>query len=166
MPQELSFDVVSKVDAHVIDECVQVAMKEIVNRFDFKNSISRIEFNAKELALTVTSDDEFKLRSVLQILDLRLAKRGVPLKNLQPQKIETALGGTVRQVVKVQHGIPSDKAKELVADIKKAKLKVTASIQADQVRVASRSKDELQAAMALLRGKDFGLAIQFTNFRS
>ena len=165
MAQDFSFDVVSKVDPNLVSECVQVAMKEIANRFDFKGSISKIEFNMKDLALTVTSDDEFKLKNVMDILNTRLAKRGLPLKNFKPQKLETALGGAVRQVVKVQQGIPSDKAKELVAEIKKTGLKVTPSIQADQVRVTSRSKDELQSAMALLKGKDFGVDLQFTNYR-
>lgn len=165
MAQDFSFDAVSKVDANVVGECVQVAMKEIGNRFDFKGSISKIEFNPKELVLTVTSDDEFKLKSVLDVLNTRLAKRGLPLKNFKPRKLETALGGAVRQEVKVQQGIPSDKAKEIASEIKKSGLKVQAAIQSDQLRVSGRSKDELQSAMALLRGKDFGLDLQFTNYR-
>jgi uncharacterized protein YajQ (UPF0234 family) len=165
MASDFSFDVVSKVDANLVEECVQVAMKEIGNRFDFKGSISKIEFNQKELALTVTSDDEFKLKAVHDILNTRLAKRGLPLKNFQPQKLETALGGTVRQVVKVQQGIPSDKAKEMVAAIKKSGAKVQAAIQGDQLRVTSRSKDSLQEAMGVLRQGSFGVDLQFTNYR-
>ncbi|MBI4349307.1 MAG: YajQ family cyclic di-GMP-binding protein, partial [Elusimicrobia bacterium] len=137
----------------------------IVNRFDFKGSISKIELNAKELTLTVTSDDEFKLKAVHDVLNTRLAKRGLPLKNFVPQKLETALGGTVRQTVKVQQGIPSDKAKEMVAAIKKSGIKVQAAIQGDQLRVTSRSKDSLQEAMGVLRGGSFGVDLQFTNYR-
>ena len=108
---------------------------------------------------------QFKLKAVLDVLNTRLAKRGLPLKNFVPQKLETALGGTVRQVVKVQQGIPSDKAKEMVAAVKKSGLKVQASIQADQLRVTSRSKDSLQETMALLKGGCFGVDLQFTNYR-
>ena len=165
MPSDFSFDVVSKVDVNVVDECVQIAMKEIGTRFDFKGSISRIELNPKELTITLTSDDEFKLKAVLDVLNTRLAKRGLPLKNFAPQKIETALGGAVRQPVKVQQGIPSEKAKEIVAAVKKSGLKVQASIQGDQLRVTSRSKDALQEAMGLLRGGSFGIDLQFTNYR-
>lgn len=165
MATDFSFDVVSKVDVNLVDECVQVAMKEITNRFDFKGSISKIEFNPKDLVLTVTSDDEFKLKAVLDVLNTRLAKRGLPLKNFQPGKLETALGGAVRQAVKVQQGIPSDKAKEMVAAIKKSGEKVQAQIQGDQLRITSRSKDSLQAAMGILRSGSFGVDLQFTNYR-
>ena len=165
MADDFSFDVVSKVDPNLVGECVAVAMKELTNRFDFKGSISNIEFNQKDLALTITSEDEFKMTNVMDILNTRLAKRGLPLKNFKPQKLETALGGAVRQVVKIQNGIPSDKAKELVAEIKKSGLKVNPSIQAEQVRVVSRSKDALQQTMGLLKAKDFGIDLQFTNYR-
>ena len=165
MAQDFSFDVVSKVDANLIGECVQVAMKEISNRFDFKGSISKIEWNQKDMALTVTSDDEFKLKNVMDVLNTRMAKRGVPLKNFDPQKLETALGGAVRQVIKAQNGIPSDKAKEIVAAIKKSGLKVQAAIQGDQLRVSGRSKDDLQSAMAVMKGGDFGIDLQFANYR-
>lgn len=165
MAQDFSFDVVSKVDPNIIGECVQVSMKEISNRFDFKGSISKIEFDQKDLALTVTSEDEFKLKNVMDILNTRMAKRGLPLKNFKPQKLETALGGAVRQVVKAQNGIPSEKAKEIAAEVKKSGLKVQAAIQGDQLRVCGRSKDDLQSAIAMLKGKDFGVDLQFTNYR-
>ncbi len=165
MAQDFSFDVVSKVDLHVVEECVQAAIKEIGTRFDFKGSVSKIEFDQKGPALSVTADDEFKLKSVHDILNTRLAKRGLPLKNFAPQKIEAALGGSVRQAVKVQQGIPSDKAKEIVAAIKKSGLKVQASIQGDQLRVSSKSKDALQQAIALLKAGSFGVELQFTNYR-
>jgi len=165
MAQDFSFDVVSKIDANLVSECVQVAMKELTNRFDFKGSISKIEFNQKDLALTVTSEDEFKLKNVMDILNTRMAKRGLPLRNFKPEKLETALGGTVRQLIKAQNGIPSDKAKEIAAEVKKSGLKVQAAIQGDQLRVSGKSKDDLQATMTLLKGKDFSLDLQFTNYR-
>jgi uncharacterized protein YajQ (UPF0234 family) len=165
MAQEFTFDVVSKVDLQEVSNAVQQAGKEIGTRFDFRGSKSRIDWNEKELALTLTSDDESKLKSVVDILETRLVKRGIAVKSLDYGRIEPAAGATVRQVAKVQQGIPTEKAKEIVKAIKDQKLKVQASIQADQVRVAGRSKDELQTAMALLRGRDFGVPLQFTNYR-
>lgn len=165
MAQDFSFDVVSKVDLQEVSNAVQQASKEIATRFDFRGSASKIEWNEKELALTLISDDAHKLKSVVDILESKLVKRGVAIKSLDFGKVEDAAGGTVRQAVKVQQGIPSEKAKEIVKAIKDRKLKVQASIQADQVRVAGRNKDDLQAAIALLRGADFGLPLQFTNYR-
>ena len=165
MAQEFSFDVVSKVDLQEVANAVQQAGKEIATRFDFRGSASGIEWNEKELALTLISDDEHKLKSVVDILETRLVKRGVAIKALDFGKIEPAAGATVRQVVKIQQGIASEKAKEIVKAIKDRKLKVQASIQADQVRVVGRSKDELQEVQTLLRGGDFGLPIQFVNYR-
>ena len=165
MAQEFSFDVVSKVDLQEVSNAVQQASKEIVTRFDFRGSKSKIEWNDKELELTLTSDDEHKLKSVVDILETRLVKRGIVPKSLDFQKVEPAGGNTVRQIVKIQQGIPSEKAKEIVKAIKDRKMKVQASIQADQVRVSGRAKDELQEVMALLRGGDFGVPLQFTNYR-
>ncbi|HYX20339.1 MAG TPA: YajQ family cyclic di-GMP-binding protein [Thermoanaerobaculia bacterium] len=165
MAQEFSFDVVSKVDLQEVSNAVQQAGKEIGTRFDFRGSKSRIDWNEKDLALTLTSDDESKLKSVVDILETRLVKRGIAVKALDYGKIEPAAGATVRQVAKVQQGIPTEKAKEIVKAIKDQKLKVQASIQADQVRIAGRSKDDLQTVMALLRGRDFGVPLQFTNYR-
>lgn len=165
MADEFSFDVVSKVNLQFVHEGVQTALKEILNRYDFKDTDSSIEFNEKELSLTLQSKDEHRLKALLDVLLMRLAKRGVPLKNFSPQKMESALGGTARQLVKVTQGIPSDKAREIVAEVKKSGLKVQASVQGDQLRVASRSKDVLQQAIVLLKGKDFGLDLQFTNYR-
>jgi uncharacterized protein YajQ (UPF0234 family) len=165
MATEFSFDVVSKVDMQAVEDATHTAVKELGNRFDFRGSISKIELDAKEMTFTLTSEDDMKLRNLYDILQTRLSKRGVPLKNLSPQKIEPALGGNLRQVIKIQQGIPSEKAKEMTAEIKKSGLKVQPSIQADQLRVTSRSKDSLQEAMSLLRGKDFGLDLQFTNYR-
>jgi cyclic-di-GMP-binding protein len=165
MAQDFSFDVVSRVDLQEISNAVQQASKEIATRFDFRGSASRIEWNEKDLALILTSDDGHKLKSVVDILETRLVKRGIAVKALDFGTVEDAAGGTVRQKVQVQQGIPSEKAKSIVKAIKDRKLKVQASIQADQVRVAGRNKDELQEAIALLKAGDFGLPLQFTNYR-
>ncbi|MHB2025022.1 MAG: YajQ family cyclic di-GMP-binding protein [Elusimicrobiota bacterium] len=165
MPQEFSFDVVSEVDLNVVNECVNVAMKEILNRFDFKDAKASLEVDAKEKKIIVRASDEYKIDAALDVLNTRLAKRGLPLKNFTKGKIEQALGQTARAPVSIQSGIPTDKAKEIAAAIKQAKIKANASIQGDQVRVASKSKDDLQAAMALLRAGNFGVELQFKNFR-
>lgn len=162
---DFSFDVVSKVELTLVEESISNAMKEIINRYDFKDTNSLIELNSKELTITMTSSDEFKVKSLYDVLLTRLSKRGLPLKNFQPQKTENALGGRARQTVKIQQGIPQEKAKEITKTIKDAKLKVNASIQGDTVRVSSKSKDELQNTIALLREKDFGITLQFTNYR-
>jgi len=165
MAQEFSFDVVSKVDLQEVLNAVQQDSKEIATRFDFRGSASKVEWNEKELTLTLTSDDAHKLKSVVDILETRLVKRGIAVKSLEYGKIEDAAGGTVRQTAKIQQGIPSEKAKDIVRTIKDRKLKVQAAIQADQVRVSGRNKDDLQAVMTLLRGGDYGLPLQFTNYR-
>jgi hypothetical protein len=165
MAQEFSFDVVSKVDLQEVLNAVQQASKEIATRFDFRGSKSKIEWNEKELELTLTSDDEGKLKSVKDILETRLVKRGVAVKSLDYQKVEPAAMGTVRQVVKIQQGIASEKDKEMVKAIKDRKLKVQAAIQGDQLRVSGRAKDDLQEVMSLLRAGDFGVPLQFTNYR-
>ena len=164
MAAENSFDIVSKIDMAEVTNAVTQAMKEISQRFDFKGSKSNIE-QEKE-ALVVLSDDEYKLKSVVDILQGKLVKRGVPTKNLSYGKVEAALSGTVRQRITMQQGIPTDKAKEVVKAIKDAKIKVQASIQADQVRVSGKNRDDLQAVIQLLKGKDFGVELQFTNYRS
>ncbi|MDH4161873.1 MAG: YajQ family cyclic di-GMP-binding protein [Nitrospirota bacterium] len=164
MAAENSFDIVSKIEMTEVTNAVTQATKEISQRFDFKGSKS--EITQEKDALVVLSDDEYKLKSVIDILQAKLVKRGVPVKNLTYGKIEPALGGTVRQRVTLQQGIPSDKAKEIVKAIKDAKMKVQAAIQADQVRVSGKNRDDLQAVIALLKGKDFGIELQFTNYRS
>ncbi|MDQ6800146.1 MAG: YajQ family cyclic di-GMP-binding protein [Acidobacteriota bacterium] len=163
MPQEFSFDVVSKTDLQEVANAIQQAQKELAQRFDFKGSKSSIELAAEEI--TLTSDDEGKLRSVKDILETRLVKRKVSLKALDYATVEQAAGATVRQKAKIVQGIETEKAKAIVRTIKDAKLKVQASIQADQVRVVGRSKDDLQKAMALVRENDFGIPLQFTNYR-
>jgi uncharacterized protein YajQ (UPF0234 family) len=165
MADEFSFDVVSKVNMQFVSEGVQTAMKEIVNRFDFKDTRSLIELKERESQLVLESSDEFKLRALYDILAARLAKRGVPLKNLDPQKAEASLGGRARQIVKITQGIPGDKAREVVADLKKSGLKVQAAVQGDQMRVTSRSKDLLQQAISRIKAKNYGLDLQFTNYR-
>ncbi len=163
MPQEFSFDVVSKTDMQEVANAIQQAQKELAQRFDFKGSKSSIEFSAEEIVLN--SDDEGKLRSVKDIVETKLVKRNVSLKALDYGKVEQAAGATVRQRAKIVQGIEIEKAKAIVKTIKDAKLKVQASIQSDQVRVVGRSKDDLQKAMALVRENDFGIPLQFTNYR-
>jgi uncharacterized protein YajQ (UPF0234 family) len=163
MAQEFSFDVVSKTDMQEVANAIQQAQKELAQRFDFKGSKSSIELTAGEIILI--SDDEGKLRSVKDIVETKLVKRKVSLKALEYGQVEQAAGGTVRQHAKIVQGIEIEKAKAVVRTIKDAKLKVQASIQSDQVRVIGRSKDDLQKAIALLRENDFGIPLQFTNYR-
>lgn len=165
MASECSFDVVSKVDMDEVKNAVTQATKEIGQRFDFKGSISRIELK-DEGALTLTSDDEVRLKAVIDVLQGKLVKRGVSIRAMEFGKLEPAAKGSVRQEVKILQGIPVEKAKALVKTLKDSKLKVQGSIQGDQVRVSGKSKDDLQDAMALLKKNDQGLDLQFTNFRS
>lgn len=163
MAQEFSFDIVSKTELQEVANAIQQAQKELAQRFDFKGSKSAIELNADEIVLI--SDDEGKLRSVKDIVESKLVKRKVSLKALDYAKVEPSAGGTVRLRAKIVQGIESEKAKAIVKTIKDAKLKVQASIQADQVRITGRSKDDLQKAMGLVRENDFGIPLQFTNYR-
>ena len=165
MANEFSFDVVSKVEYTVVDEAIAIAMKEVINRYDFKDSKSEINFDKKANSIMLQSCDDYKVKALYDVLLTKLSKRGLPLKNFEPQKIESALGGTARQAVKIQQGIPQDKAKEIVKAMKEQKLKANISIQGDTLRVTSKSKDELQNVMSILRGQDFGIALQFDNFR-
>ena len=165
VPQDFSFDVVSKVDLQAADDAVNTANKEISTRYDFKGSVSQISLDKKTGEITLLSDNEGKLKSVVDVLQSKIIKRGISLKSLEAGKIEQAEGSTVRQKHKILQGIAQDKAKQLVARIKETKLKVVPSIQGDQLRITSKSKDELQAAMALLRQDDAGVPLQFANFR-
>jgi cyclic-di-GMP-binding protein len=165
MAQQNTFDIVSQIDHAEVVNATNQALKEVQTRFDFKGSKSDIELEGRE-AIILTSDDEYKLKSLNEILQTKLVKRGVPLKGLTYGKIETALGGTVRQRIALQQGIPQDKAKEIVKFIKDTKLKVQSSIQGDAVRVAGRDRDILQEVIAALRDHDFGIDMQFTNYRS
>ncbi|HEV8435881.1 MAG TPA: YajQ family cyclic di-GMP-binding protein [Thermoanaerobaculia bacterium] len=163
MPQDFSFDVVSKTEMQEVANAVQQAQKELAQRFDFKGSKSSIELANDEL--TIVSDDEGKLKQVMDVLETKLVKRHVALKALDYGKIEAASMGTVRQKAKIVQGIESEKAKAIVKTIKDAKLKVQASIQADQVRITGRNKDDLQKAIALIKENDYGIPLQFTNYR-
>ena len=164
MAAENSFDVVSKIDMAEVTNAVTQALKEIGQRFDFKGSKSNITQEKDDLV--IASDDEYKLKSVIDILQAKLVKRGVPTRNISYGKLEPALSGTIRQRLTLQQGIPVDKAKEVVKAIKDAKLKVEASIQSDQVRVSGKSRDDLQTVIQFLKGKDFGIELQFENFRN
>ncbi len=165
MAQQNTFDIVSQIDHAEVVNAINQALKEVQTRFDFKGSKSNIELEGQE-AIILTSDDEFKLKSLNEILQTKLVKRGVPLKGLKYGKIETALGGTVRQRIALQQGIPQEKAKEIVKYIKDTKLKVQSSIQGDSVRVAGRDRDILQEVIAALKDHDFDIDMQFTNYRS
>jgi uncharacterized protein YajQ (UPF0234 family) len=161
-----SFDITSGVDMQEVDNAVNQARKEIAQRYDFKGSRAAIDLNRAENTITLTADDEFKMNAVWEILQGRLVRRGVPTKNLTPGEIERAANDTVRRVVTLQQGIPTEAAKEIVKFLKERKLKkVQAAIQADQVRVSSASKDDLQEAIRALREHDFGIALQFGNYR-
>ena len=165
MADEHSCDIVSKIDLQEVLNAVQQATKEISQRFDFKGSKSSIELNKEKHELTVISDDDLKLKTVLDILQTKLVKRGISLKALQYGKVEQASGGTVRQLITLQQGIPAEKAKEIVKIIKETKIKVQAEIQKDQVRLKGKKIDDLQAIMKILREKDLGIHIDFSNYR-
>jgi uncharacterized protein YajQ (UPF0234 family) len=162
---QYSFDVVSEVNMQELKNALDQATKEIKQRFDFKDSKTEITLKEKEKELVVISDDEYKMKAVHEIIKAKCVKRGVSLKAFQFGALEPALSGTVRQVAKIQSGLVSEKAKEISKAIKDSKLKVQAHIQGEQVRVLSKSKDDLQSAIAFLRGKDFGIDLQFTNYR-
>ena len=164
MAADNSFDIVSDVDLMEASNAVQQAMKEIRQRFDFKGSASEIKLEKE--TLTLTSDDENKLKSVIDILTGKLVKRGVSLRALDYGKIEPAAKGTVRQVVTIKKGIAAEKAKEIVKFIKGTGIRVQAAIQEDQVRVSGKNRDDLQAIIQAVKGHDFGLDLQFTNYRS
>lgn len=162
---EHSFDIVSKVDLQEVSNAVQQAVKEISQRFDFRGSKSSIELDKGNNVITIISDDEYKLKSVVDILESKLIKRKVPIKALSYGKVESALSGTVRQPVTLQQGIPTEKGKEIVKIIKNTKLKVQAEIQKDQLRVRAKKIDDLQSVMQLLKEKDMGIHLDFVNYR-
>ena len=164
MPEN-TFDIVSKIDLQEVSNAIQQALKEIHTRFDLKDSHSTIDLDAKE-GITMASKDEFKLKAVNDVLQQKLVKRGVPLKGLTYGAVEPAAGSSVRQKITMQQGIPVEKAREIVKRIKDTKKKVQASIQGDLVRVSSKDRDTLQEIIAMLRQQDFGIDMQFTNYRS
>jgi uncharacterized protein YajQ (UPF0234 family) len=163
--KDFSFDVVSQVDIQHVSEAVQVVSKEVGTRYDFRGTETKVELDQKAGTIQLKSADEFKLKALLDMLNGRLAKRGLPLKNFTPEKAESALGGNAKQLVKIVQGIPKDKAKTIVASIKKSGLKVQPSIQGEQLRISGKSKDALQETMDYLKTQDFGLSLQFENYR-
>lgn len=160
---EFSFDVVSRVDGQNLADAINQAQREIATRFDFKNSKSSVEL--ADMTITIVADDDMKLRNVIDIVQTKCVKRGVSLKALVFGKVEQASGGTLRQTVTCAQGIPKDKAKRIIDAIKNAKLKVSAQIQDEQIRVASKSKDELQKVISLVKGMPLEFPVQFVNYR-
>jgi hypothetical protein len=166
MAEPVSFDVTSEVDLQEVDNAVNQARKEVAQRYDFKGSKAAIDFNRGEGTLTLVADDEFKMRSLWELLEGRLVKRKVPVKNLKLGEIQRAANDTVRRDITLQQGIPSEAARAIVKFLKDRKMrKVQAAIQGDQVRISSPSRDELQEVIRLLREEDFGVALQFGNYR-
>lgn len=161
-----SFDVVSLIEMPEVNNAIQQAMKEVTTRYDLKDSKSAMELNEKEKKLTLSSADDYKLRAITEILQSKLIKRSVPVKNLTYGVVTPAAGSSVKQEVTLTSGIPIEKARDVVKKIKDSKLKVQASIQGDLVRVSGKDRDTLQQAIALLKGADFGIDLQFTNFRT
>ena len=166
MAQNSSFDVTTGVDLQEVDNAVNQAQKEIAQRYDFKGSKAAIEFKRAENLLELVADDDFRMRALFDVVQTKLIKRNVPVKNLDVGDVKQAGGDTVRREIKLKTALDSDTAKKVAAAIKDAKLKkVQAAIQGDQVRVSSPSRDDLQEAIALLRGKDFGVELKFGNYR-
>jgi cyclic-di-GMP-binding protein len=165
MPEN-TFDIVSKIDLAEVNNAVQQALKEIHQRYDLKDSKSDIQLNEKDNKIVLASADEFKLKAVTEVLEQKLVKRKVPLKGLSFGSINSAAGSSVRQEITLQQGITTEKAREIVKAVKDSKKKVQASIQGDFVRIAGKDRDTLQEVIALLRGHDFGIDMQFTNYRS
>lgn len=166
MATNCSFDVTSTVDLQEVDNALNQARKEIVQRYDFKGSKASIDFNRTESTITLVADDEFKMQALWEIVQGRMVKRNVPVKNLKLGDIVHAGGDTIKRVVTLQQGIPTEAAKDVVKFLKDRKLKkVQAAIQGDQLRISSASRDELQGVIALLKEQDFGIALQFGNFR-
>ena len=166
MAQDNSFDIVSKIDLQEVRNAIDQAIKEIRQRFDLKDSHSEINLTEGEKEIQLASANEYKLEAVKEILGQKLVKRGVSLKNLTYGKVEPAAGQSVRQKITLQQGIPSEKAKEIVRIVKDSKKKVQASIQGDTVRISGKDRDDLQAIIATLRGRDLGVDLQFTNYRT
>lgn len=165
MAQEHFFDIVSKIDLQEVSNAVQQAMKEMAQRFDFKGSKSNIELDRSGNEIHISSDDEYRLKSVIDILQGKLVKRKVPLRSLTYGKVEPSFSGTMKQSVSLQQGIPAEKAREIVKIIKNTKLKVQSEIQKDQLRIKSKKIDDLQSMIKLLKDQDFGIHMDFVNYR-
>lgn len=165
MAQQFSFDIVSEIDMQEMDNAINQATKEVIQRYDLKDSKSTIELNKNDMLLNVNSKDEYTLKTVVDILQNKFIKRGISLKALKYGEVEPAASGTAKQTITIQSGIEKDNAKKIVKMIKDAKLKVQAAIQDDQVRVSGKVKDDLQAVMNLLKEANLDFAFQFTNYR-
>lgn len=162
--KENSFDIVSEVNLQEIDNALNLSRREVETRFDFKGSKSEIRYDGE--AITLISDDDFKLKNVVDILESKFVKRSIDLKSLKYGKVESAAGNTVRQVVDIKQGIDSGLAKEIIKEIKNSKIKVQVSIQGDKVRVSGKERDDLQKVIQLLKERDYEIPLQFTNYRS
>lgn len=165
MADTYSFDIVSEINWQEIDNAVNQARKEIMQRYDFKGSKSSIEYSEKEKTMTLMGDDDYKLKAVIDMLQNKFVKRGIPLKSMHYKPAEQATGSMMRQEIEVMQGINKDNARKIVKIIKDSKLKVQAAIQDEQVRVSGRDKDLLQDAIALVKGAELDFAVQFTNYR-
>jgi len=165
MAKDHSFDIVSEVDFQEVTNAVEQAKKEIAQRYDFKDSKSTIDWNKQEKSITLHTENDFRLRSLTDVLHTKMSKRGVSIRCLEPGAVEKAIGGSVRQGFKVQSGIAQEKAKEIVKYLKQSKIKVQAQIQADQVRVQSAKIDLLQEVIGLIKRQNFGIDLQFINYR-
>lgn len=161
-----SFDIVSEIDTQELDNAVNMAAKEIGNRFDFRGGKSKIEFMKSEKTITIFADDDMKLQAIHQVLEQKMAKRSLDLRSLDYGKEEEASGGAIRQLVKIKNGIDKDQAKKITKCIKESKLKVQAQIQDEQVRVTAKKIDDLQSVISLLKEQESGLPLQFVNMRS
>lgn len=165
MAKDSSFDIVSEVDLQEIDNAINQANKEISTRYDFKNTKSKLTWNKNESQIIIDADDDYKLRSVQDVLHTKLVRRGIDLKSLQYNKPEPASGGTLRQTVNIQQGIETEKAREINKFIKNSKIKVQVAIEGTKVRVSGKNKDDLQKVIQMLKEHDFGVPLQFTNYR-
>ncbi len=165
MSKDHSFDIVSQVDLQEVTNAIEQTKKEIGQRYDFKDSKSTVVWNKDEKSVVIQTESEFRLKAVIDILETKFVKRGISLKALEHTPVEKATGGTVRQSIKIRQGIPSDKAKEIVKFVKETKLKVQAQIQEDQVRVQAAKIDALQEIIRVLRNHDFGIDLQYINYR-
>jgi cyclic-di-GMP-binding protein len=164
MAAENSFDIVCKVDMQEVTNALDQARREIDTRYDLKGSKNEVKLEEADITLTVA--DEMKLKAVIDILQSKLHKRGIPLKALDYGKVEEASGGTLRQKIAIQQGIPIEKAREIVRLVKDSKVRVQVAIQEDQVRVSGKNRDDLQKIIALVKDREFGIALQFTNYRN
>ncbi len=165
MAKEPSFDVVSEVNMQEVNNAINQTVKEITQRFDFKGTKSTVEIENSN-AIKIVTEDDTRMRNIVDIMQGKFIKRGVAIKNLEYGKVEPAAGGMVRQSIKVKQGIDADVAKKITKDIKNTKLKVQATLQDDQIRVSGKKLDDLQAVIAFLKGQDYGVELQFSNFRS